>query len=155
MSFASTKGVAAVLVGAAAVALAGCGGGGGGGGGGGQLSKAEYSKQLTSIANDVKKLQGIGGNGAPSSSQIDQIQSTLRTAADRVSKLNPPSNVKQDNKDLAAGLRQLADALGPVSKALKDRNAAEAQSSMAKVQSATQKFQHAVNDLKSKGYNTG
>ena len=141
--------IAAVLA-VGALAAGGCGGGGGGGG---TLSKADYAKQLTSIANEVKSLRGLGTGGL-NASKIAQVRAALNHAAGRVSKLKPPSNVKADNAALESALRQLASALGPVEKAYKDKNPSEAQSAVGNVQSATQKFQTAVSDLKAKGYNT-
>jgi hypothetical protein len=143
--------IAAVLaVGALAAVAGGCGGGGGGGG---TLSKADYAKQLTSIANEVKSLNGIQAGGV-TADKIARVRAALNHAADRLSKLKPPSNVKADNKALESSLRQLASALGPVEKAYKDKNPAEAQGAVASLQSATRKFQNAVNDLNSKGYRT-
>ena len=140
------------VVGVLAAFAAGCGSSGGGGGG--TLSKADYAKKLGVIANEVKSLQSVGTSGGSAASKYKQLRDGMNKAADELSKLNPPSNVKADNADLVSGFRALAIALGPLEKATKDKNAAEIQSALTKFQSssAVQKIQHAINDLNAKGY---
>jgi hypothetical protein len=142
-----------VVVGVLAAFAGGCGGGGGGGGGG-TLSKADYAKKLGAIAKEIQALQSVGTSGGSAESKYQKLRDGMNKAADDLSKLNPPSNVKQDNADLVSGFRALANALGPLEKATKDKNPTELRSALTKFQSssAVQKIQHAINDLNSKGY---
>ena|SRR5437588_2840892 len=139
-------------VGLTAVAAAGCGGGGGGGGG--ALSKSDYQKKLASVGKDLTGLSRVSASGGSAASQFDQLRSGLRKAADNLSKISPPGDVKGDNDKLVSGLRDLANELGPIETAAKSHNASALQSALTKLQTSggITKIRDAISDLKSKGY---
>src|SRR5207248_8843090 len=121
MKFAGRKRVAALAVAGAVLVAAGCGGGGGGGGG--KLSKSEYSKKLASVGKGVQGLSSVSTSGGSPSAQFAKLRKGLRDAADKLAKVNPPSDAKADNDKIVQGLRQIAEDLGPLEQAAKNKNA--------------------------------
>jgi hypothetical protein len=151
MNCAGRTKIAAVAVGAAVLALAACGGGGGGGG---QLSKSGYSKKLSAVNNRLNNLSSLGSSGGSVSSKVAAAQKAFRKAADDLSKVSPPSNAKKDNDELVSGLREFADELGPIADAAKKKDQTAAAAAAEKLRNGgLKKVQHAISDLKSKGYN--
>lgn len=136
---------------AVAVSLAaGCGSSGSSGH---ALSKAAYNKKLSAISHDLKALPMISAS-ASGASDIQKIRSGLRKVADKVSRLSPPKDAKTDNDHLASGLRQFADALGPIQDAAKARAPIAYHRALTKLlaSGAVQNLRAATNALASKGY---
>jgi hypothetical protein len=146
--------IATFALAAAALALAGCGGGGGGGS---KLSKADYQKKLASVGKDLNGLSGVGASGSSAVSQFDRLRGGLNKAADELDKVTPPSDAQADNNELVSGLRAISGELGPLETAAKNKDAAGMSSALSKLRtsSGVTKVQHAIGDLKSKGYKTG
>jgi hypothetical protein len=145
------RNVAAVAVLGLALALGGCGGGGGGGGA--KLSKSGYEKKLRGVNQNLNSLSSLRSSGSSPSAKLKTTQSAFRKAADDLSKVTPPGNVKNDNKELAAGLREMADELGPLADAAEKKDQTAAAAAVQKLRNGgLKKIQHAISDLKSKGY---
>jgi hypothetical protein len=117
------------------------------------LSKAAYNKKLSAIRQDVKALPMISAS-ASGASDIQKIRAGLRKAADRVSRLSPPKDAKADNDHLVSGIRQFADALGPIQEAAKARAPIAYHRALTKLlaSSAVRNLRAATNALASKGY---
>ena len=152
MKFGGRQRIAAVAVAGAVLVAAGCGGGGGGGG---TLSKSEYSKKLAAVGQGVQGLSSVSTTGGSPSAQFAKLRKGLRDAADKLAKVNPPSDAKADNDKIVQGLRQIADDLAPLEQAAKDKNAAALSAALSNLQKSggVKKLQEAITDLKAKGYN--
>jgi hypothetical protein len=101
-----------------ALAVAGCGGDSG-------LSNEEYGKQLTQIMAPVGKsfvqLQ-LAGLGTPSkqtlSSAMEDADSALQTASEKVSDLEPPSDAADSNADLVTALNTYENTVAETERSL-------------------------------------
>ena len=145
--------LAAVLL---ALVVAGCGGGSGG-----QLSKGDYQKHLQTDGDEINKA--FKPLTQPPRS-LDELASELKTG---VSKLNgaagdlegvtPPKNVKKDNSDLAAGLRELARELDSLRKAAEKKDPQQVQKTLTDLRDSHGLIdaRRATDDLKKKGYTLG
>ena len=139
------------LAGAVALVAAGCGGGGSK-----PLSKAEYEKQMGAIGQtltDSLNALGTATSAAKAATSLKNIQTELRTAADKMEAITPPDDVKTEHAQLASGVREFGDQLDPVIKKLEGGNlpalaAVTSLTALAKIQKAST----AIND---KGYNIG
>lgn len=87
---------------AGAALLAGCGG----------TSKEEYEKEVRGIGKDVSKEMDSFGDGQPQSSDLEDAEKTLDTAADKLDDVTPPDEVKDLHEDLIQALRDGGDSLG-------------------------------------------
>jgi len=102
--------------------VAGCGGGPGA-----RLSRAEYTKRanaecktLARTSNDLQKAQEAGATGSKVSDYLIHAAAGLRDLADGLHGLRPPAAIEHDADtlgaalaDYGAGLRSLADKVGP------------------------------------------
>jgi hypothetical protein len=147
--------LAAVLL---AFAVAGCGGGGGGGG---QLSKSDYQKHLQTdgdqINNAFKPLTQPPSSLDELASELKAGVSKLNDAAHDLEGVTPPKNVKKDNSDLAAGLRELARELDSLRNAAEKKDPQQVQKTLADLRNSHGLIdaRRATDDLKKKGYTLG
>ena len=149
--------LAAVLL---ALVVAGCGGGGGGGGGD-QLSKAEYQKHLQTDGDEInqafKPLTQQPGSLDELASALEAGGSKQNRAAGDLEGVTPPKNVKKDNSDLAAGLRELARELDSLKKAAEKKDPQQVQKTLNDLRNSHGLIdaRRATDDLKKKGYTLG
>jgi hypothetical protein len=124
-----------IIVAALAVAVAGCGGTSRNKAYSG--SKQEYAAALDSICSatnqagkalDLSSITKIASNGG-------KAKDLLSSLADKVDKLEPPSEVKDSAKSFVAGLRQEADKFGELTQAAKDGDEAKIKSLQGDLQS--------------------
>jgi hypothetical protein len=145
--------LAAVLL---ALVLAGCGSGGGD-----QLSKAEYQKHLQTDGDEITKafkpLTQPPGSLDELASELEAGVSKLNGAADDLEGVKPPNNVKKDNSDLAAGLRELARELDSLKKASQKKDPQQVQKTLTDLRNSHGLIdaRRATDDLKKKGYTLG
>jgi hypothetical protein len=124
-----------IVVAASALLLAGCGGGGSAGGGGvsleaagAPLTKAPYRAQLLQISTDVstRLKQTTGTSSKLAKKDLPKLQAALRSFADELAKVNPPTEVADLHARLVSTMRSLADELpGIVDKLDKAKDASE------------------------------
>jgi hypothetical protein len=137
---------AAAVVVAIALLAAGCGGGGGGTTTGAQattattstststtttpptpssgqgLTKTEYVKQMKVIGQSLStSLNTLGSakTAAKAATALQQVQTDLRSAADKLEAIAPPDTIKTQHPQLVKAVRDFADELGPVITQLK------------------------------------
>jgi hypothetical protein len=148
MSGAKQRLPAVAAVGAAVALLAaGCGGGGGGTTTGSQvatttttaattsaaatttsaasgqgLGKAEYVKEMKVIGQSLSSsLNTLGSatTAAKAATALQQVQTDLRSAADKLEAIAPPDTIKTQHAQLVKAVRDFADELAPVITQLK------------------------------------
>ena len=145
--------LAAVLL---ALVVAGCGSGGGG-----QLSKAEYQKHLQTDGDEITKafkpLTQPPSSLDELASGLEAGVSKLNGAAEDLEGVKPPKNVKKDNSDLAAGLRELAHELDSLKKAAQKKDPQQVQKTLGDLRNSHGLIdaRRATDDLKKKGYTLG
>ncbi len=147
-------GIALIFLGASALLTSGCGSDK-------RLTKAQYEQKAQSIYDDVRKaFQGTGTN-VPSldalAERVRVAQQELRDAAEEFSRLKPPSEVEDPNREVAEGLEAYADDLDRLRDAA---SAGDAKSVAAFEQripenESVMKIEEAAEEMKAKGYNLG
>ena len=132
----------------AGILLAGCGGSS-------RLSKSAYEHHLQVDGSDIHK--GITALTKSTSIQqlvtgVDAAEASVKTAADDLAALKPPSDAVDDNAAIVTGLRSTQSALEQVK-----ANPTGARTIIARLQ-ASKSYKDALNataDLKKKGYKVG
>jgi hypothetical protein len=149
-----SAGLALVFLGASALLASGCGSDK-------RLTKAEYEQKAQSIYDDVRKaFQGTGTN-VPSldtlAERVRVAQQELRGAAEEFSKLKPPSEVEDPNRDVAEGLEAYADDLDRLHDAAAAGNAKRVTAFEQRIpeNESVMKIEESAEEMKSKGYNLG
>jgi uncharacterized protein YukE len=140
------------------VVAAGCGGGGGGGGNAPE-SKDQYTKDLQQASQTLQKeLSNIGSVGAGASdseaaSKLDQGSKALDQAADKLSGIKPPNDVKDAHNKLVAALKDLGGQLHKIADAARkgDRQALLQSLQSLTNSDAVKKFEQAASELNAKG----
>jgi hypothetical protein len=152
----------AALALAAALAAAGCGGNGGNGGNGGsRLSKTQYEARIQKDGADIRDaftpLSRRTSSLDELAKNIKAGQDKLRSAADDLGSITPPSEIEGDNKLLVAGLRKLVALLEPLRKGAAKGDPKLVQKAVQELQQskALQDAQKATQDMKKKGYKLG
>lgn len=137
----------------AAVALAGCGGGGGSSSPK-PLTKAEYQAKIAALAKEVGASIGSTTNSKMiSQADADKVAKGLRSIADGLDKLTPPTEVKDLHVQLVAVMRQLGDAFPGIADKLRKAKDPTAFIDAFLGAPAVQKLIKLGNDFKAKGYN--
>lgn len=97
-----------------AALIAGCGG----------TSKAEYEKEVNSLAKSIEKDTKALQSGTPDAKAMESAQKSLDKAADELDDIDPPSEVEKYHDDLVDVLHDTSDLLGKMgplmTKAIKD-----------------------------------
>jgi len=141
-----------------ALVLCGCGGGTGGGG---AVSKSAYEHRIQQDGQEIKNvftpLSRPPSSLAQLASAIKTGQDKLREAANDLDGVTPPKNIAHDNDLLVAGLRKLADQLGPLQKGAAKGDAKLVQKAVGDLQASTalKDAQKATTDMEKKGYKIG
>jgi hypothetical protein len=139
------------LAGAVALVAAGCGGGGSK-----PLSKADYEQQMSaigkSLTNSLNSL-GTATSASKAATALKNLQTELEDAAGQMDAITPPDDVKTEHADLANGVREFGEQLGPIITKLEggDMQAIAGVTSLA----ALAKIQEASTAINNKGYNIG
>jgi len=142
-----------LLSGVLAVVVAGCGGGGGSK----PLDKADYDKQMQTIGggltDDLNSLSSSTGSAAKAATALVKVQTDLRTAADQLDAITPPTAIKTEHEQLTKAVREFADELDPLIKDLK-AGKLSALSSLATLKGLSD-IQTASTAISKKGYKIG
>jgi hypothetical protein len=124
-------------------------------GGGGDL--AAYKTGATKAANDFKNSAQAAStkvkSGATAQDKLaglDDLKSSVTTAADDFEKLNPPSNVKADNDELVKEFRDLAGIIDDVQTAIKNKDQAKAASVLPRLTTAQGNIASTISRIQSK-----
>jgi hypothetical protein len=139
-----------------ALVLAGCGSSGGG-----QLSKADYQKHLRTDGDEITKafkpLTQQPSSLDQLASELGTGVSKLRSAADDLDGLKPPSNVTKDNAKLAGGLRELARELDSLKNAAQKKDPQLVDKTLNDLRKSHGLIdaREATDDLRKKGYTLG
>jgi uncharacterized lipoprotein len=131
------------------VVLAGCGGSGPPKG-----SKAAYDQGLQAVAKNIEDaVAGAGLFGTTANYRA--AAKAFRDAAGRLSRLQPPANVAEDNRKLEAGLRFMAGREQAILDAAvrHDQNALEGLLRGLSERPEIKQALAAIQDLQRKGYN--
>jgi hypothetical protein len=132
------------------VLLAGCGGSG-------RLSKSAYQQRIQSDGNTVQKSVTALTKTPPTSiaqfaQRVDTAEAAVKTAADDLASLKPPSDAAVDNTAIVTALRAIQSALELVK-----ANPTGAAAIVAKLEKSPElkAAEKATADLKQKGYKVG
>ena len=138
------------LLAVAGVLLAGCGGSG-------RLSKSAYEKRIQADGNAVQKSVTALTKTAPTSltqfgQRVDTAEAAVKTAADDLASLKPPSDAVADNAAIVTALRAIQSGLERVK-----ANPTGAETIVAKLEKSPElkAAEKATADLKQKGYKVG
>lgn len=112
-------------------------------GGCGSVSKQEYGKELRSTMGDLESSYGDaigqagGGRGGATPTdpaKLGTAQLALRDAATRLDEIDPPNDLRDEHRELVAGVRDMASAVSLLIKAneLADSDPAKARKLTAK-----------------------
>jgi hypothetical protein len=143
-----------------ALVAAGCGGSDDGGKTSTQ-TKAEYTKQieqardaLSKAFTDIGAGIGKGASAKQIGDRLDEGSKALDDAASRIGNVTPPSDVKDAQASLVAGLRELGDVFAKSADAARKGDTAELAKSLQNVQASegSQKISEAIAEMKKKGY---
>jgi len=154
------RGVATLAALGFALAVAGCGGGGGGGDAT-PLTKAQYEQHLATDSQAITKafqpLSTPPTSLSVLASELKVGQEKLRSAADDLNGVTPPSDVEKDNQSLAKGLQTLADELESLRSAAAKKDPALVQKALNELKSshALVDARAATDDMRKKGYELG
>lgn len=146
--------LALVVLGASTLLASGCGSEK-------RLTKTQYEQKAQSIYDDVRKaFQGTGTN-VPSldalAERVRVAQQELRGAAEEFSKLKPPSEVQDPNREVAEGLEAYADDLDRLRDAAVAGDAKRVADFEQRIpeNESVMKIEEAAEEMKGKGYNLG
>ncbi|HZQ89514.1 MAG TPA: hypothetical protein VFA42_05875 [Gaiellaceae bacterium] len=138
------------LIGVAGVLLAGCGGSG-------RLSQSAYEQKLQSDGKKVQTSVTALTKTPPTSladfaKKIDAAETAVKSAADDLDSLKPPSDASADNDAIVAALRRIQKGLEQVKS-----NPTSAQTIVAAIERSPElkAAEKATADLKKKGYKVG
>jgi len=151
----------AMALGAAVLLLAGCGGGKKGASatttaGATPLSKTAYVGQMKVIGKSLStSLNTLGSatTAAKAATALQQVQTDLRAAADKIASITPPTSIKTEHAQLAQAVRDFADELSPVITKL-EAGKMSALSSVPTLKGLTE-IQTASTAISNKGYKIG
>jgi lysozyme family protein len=139
----------------AALLLAACGGSS-------RLSKSQYEQHLQNdgkaVATTIRVLTGAQSSTdlAGVVKKIDAAATAVKTAADDLDSLKPPSDAEADNGAIVTGLRAIETGLAKLKTALSSNPIAAAAIGRSLQQApAVKAAEKAAADLKSKGYKVG
>lgn len=132
------------------VLLAGCGGSS-------HLSKSAYEQRLQADGKAVQKSVNSLTKTSPASlsqfaQRVDVAEAAVKTAADDLDSLKPPTDAASDNAAIVTALRAIQSALERVKA---NPTAAAAIVSTLQASPALKAAERATTDLKSKGYKVG
>jgi len=140
----------------AAVVLAGCGGGSS------RLSKQDYEHHLKRDATLIAKAATNASTADFNSPdqygrRVVLAQQDMTRAAKDLDTIKPPADAEQDTKQIVAGVRYLAKALGRLHHAATTSSFAEAQKVSSDIAASPEVkgVSAAIKDLKGKGYDVG
>jgi Family of unknown function (DUF6376) len=120
------------------------------------LAKAAYVRQMKAIGRSLStSLNSLGAatTAQKAATALQEVQTDLRHAADRIESLTPPAAVKAQHAQLAKAVRDFADELDPVITKLKGGNM-QALSTVPTLK-GLQEIQTASTQIASKGYKIG
>jgi cytochrome c556 len=126
------------------------------GGSSGNDQKAEYQKAAKPILQEAKSsLESLSSRvqGKTADQQLQELARTRQevvSAADRLSKLDPPSDVKQQHDNFVAALRKFGQDFEPVEQAGKARDKAAAKKALANLQTDAVQLKSASDALDTK-----
>lgn len=146
------KASSAALALSGVVALAGCGGGGDD-----RLTASTYKKQLRKIAKsflmEVQREQRSFDAATTTSARtavLVRFKGSFTNLADQVDAIKPPSTAQSTQDQLVAALRKSATDIAQFGSALKAKDSATTQSTMAALQADTEKVNWVISALQSK-----
>jgi hypothetical protein len=102
------------LLGALALLVGGCGGGGKSEP---TLTKAQYVKQMTVIGRKLSSsINSVARVSKPkdAAAALTKVQENLKSAADQMKAINPPSDIKDEHEKLTQAVSDFADQLSPI-----------------------------------------
>jgi hypothetical protein len=123
--------------------------------GGGSL--ADYKTGATKAANDFKNSAQAASTKVKSGTTpqeklagLDDLKTSVNTAADDFEKLNPPDNLKSDNAELVKEFRGLASIISDVQTAIKNNDQAKAASVLPRLGTAQSNIAQTIARIQSK-----
>jgi hypothetical protein len=126
-----------------------------------RLTKPQYEQRAQSIYDNVRKAFQGTGTKVPSLDALAQrvrvAQRELRGAAEEFSKLKPPKEVEEQNRDVAEGLEAYADDLDRLrdAAAVGDAKRVTAFEQRIPENESVMKIEEASEEMKAKGYDLG
>jgi hypothetical protein len=123
------------------------------------LSKLEYEQKVRSAYGDVQRAfrQTKGANGAELAARVAEAQKVLRNAADELAQVKPPVAVTVEHDQLVTGLRDYADDLEGLHKAIEDGDSAAIERFNAGISQndAVRRIAAAAEHMLEKGFDVG
>ena len=111
------------LLGTVALLAGGCGGGSSSP----PLTKTEYVKQMKTIGRSLStSINSVASVTSPkdAAAALGKVQGDLRTAADQMKKISPPTNIQDQHDELTQAVDDFADQLDPIIEKLDNGNLA-------------------------------
>jgi hypothetical protein len=143
-----------ILLSLVALLAAGCGGGGSSSESK-PLTKQEYQAQLEQTAKEIGDKVGKTQNdiGKMSDADLKQFADVVHEFADRLDKINPPTEVAGEHKRLVQAMNDLGDEFPDVAKKLKTTKDPSEAISLLFGMKAIGELIKLGSDFKAKGYN--
>ena len=117
---------------------------------------ADYKKDARAIADEAKNsLQSLnsrlaGKSDAQQLQEIDKTRQEVVSAADRLSKLDPPDSARAEHDKFVAALRKFGEDIKPIEDAARAKDKAAAQKSLQQLQSDATALKTASDSLDAK-----